>query len=101
MSDGLRLLADGPGTRIPIKVVPGARADGIAGLHGHRLRVRIAAPPADGRANRALCRFLAQNLGCRARDVDVVAGLTSPEKIVLARSMSPDEVMAALSPLLD
>lgn len=101
MRDALSLLADGPGTRIPIRVVPGARSDALAGLHGHRLRVRVAAPPEDGKANRAACRLLAQCLGCKSRDVEVVSGHTARDKIVLVGALSPDQVMTALLPLLD
>lgn len=74
--------ADGEGWRLRVKVVPGAKRDGLAGVLGDRLKVRVAAPPEGGRANEAVCRVLARALGVRARDVEVVSGRTSPEKVV-------------------
>jgi uncharacterized protein len=70
------------GVRIALKVVPGSRRDQIVGPLGDRLKVKVSAPPEDGKANRAVCRLLAEALGVSERDVEVVAGHASPEKIV-------------------
>jgi len=51
---------------IAVKAVPGAARDEIAGLLGERLKVRVAAPPEDGKANEAICRVLAAALGLRS-----------------------------------
>lgn len=71
---------------LAVKVVPGARRSEIVGVidlpDGPRLRVRISAPPEEGRANRAVCELLAEHVGVPARDVTVAAGLTRPEKLV-------------------
>jgi uncharacterized protein (TIGR00251 family) len=61
-------------------VVPGASRSGIAGVLGDRLKVRVAAPPEGGKANRALVELLSRWLG--VRDVEIVAGHSSAEKIV-------------------
>lgn len=68
--------------RIRVKAVPGARRDEIVGLLGDRLKVRVSAPPEDGRANRAIAALIAHSLNAKPRDVRVVAGESSPEKIV-------------------
>ena len=62
----LRADPDTPGAwLLPIKAVPGARRNTIVGPLGTRLKVRIAAPPEDGKANRAIRRLIADALGLR------------------------------------
>jgi uncharacterized protein len=80
------------GCLIDLKVVPGARRDGIVGPLGDRLKVRVAAPPEDGKANRAVCELLASALGLRRQDVTIVAGETSPEKTARIAGREPDQV---------
>lgn len=67
---------------IPVKVTPRASRSEIVGWADGRLRVRIAAVPADGRANAALEALLADALGVRKTAVNVVGGHTSPRKRV-------------------
>jgi uncharacterized protein (TIGR00251 family) len=68
--------------RVMLKVVPGSRRDQIVGRLGERLKVKVAAPPEDGKANKAVCRVLAEAVGVGERDVEVVVGHASPEKVV-------------------
>lgn len=63
-------------------VVPRARASGVAGRHGDAIKIRIAAPPADGAANAALVEFLAETLGVPRRAITITAGTTGRRKIV-------------------
>jgi uncharacterized protein len=65
---------------LAIKVVPGASRTEVAGVLGDRLKVRVAAPPEGGKANRALVEVLSRWLG--VRDVEIVAGHSSAEKVV-------------------
>lgn len=74
--------ADGSGVRVAVKVVPSSRRDQIVGPLGDRLKIKVAAPPEDGRANDALCGLLASELGIKAAKVRVVAGHTNPEKMI-------------------
>ena len=74
------------GLELAIKVVPGASRSGIAGVLGDRLKVRVAAPPEGGKANRALVEVLARWLG--VRDVEIIAGHSSAEKIVRVSGVS-------------
>ncbi len=67
---------------IRIKVVPGATANGIAGVLGDRLKVRVSAPAEGGRANKAVCAVIAAALGAKPRQVSVESGHTSPEKVL-------------------
>lgn len=65
---------------IDLHVQPGARRSEVAGLHGARLKLRIQAPPVDGKANQAVIAFIAARLGLAAREVSLVSGATSREK---------------------
>lgn len=73
---------DGADVLLAVHVQPGAKQTSLAGLYGERVKIRLAAPPIDGRANMALCDWLATRLGCAPRDVIVEKGLTSRAKLV-------------------
>ncbi len=68
--------------RFRVRVSPGARKPGIAGPHGGALKVRVAAPPERGRANREVRVLLARFLGVAPADVEVVAGHASRDKTI-------------------
>jgi uncharacterized protein len=82
----------GDGWLLAVHVQPGAKTTGLAGLHGEDLKVRIAAPPVDGRANAVLEEFIARALGVPRRCVAVVKGATSRRKTVHVASVqaNPD-----------
>ena len=80
MSGWLR--RDGEGWLLAIHAQPGAKKTGIAGLHGDSLKIRVAAPPVEGKANAALIAFVARALGVSKRSVTVVKGETSREKLL-------------------
>jgi uncharacterized protein (TIGR00251 family) len=63
-------------------VTPAARRSELAGVADGRLRVRLAAPPVEGRANDALVRYVADLVGVRRNDVRVVAGGHSRRKLL-------------------
>lgn len=67
---------------LEVHVQPGARRTEAAGLHGERLKVRLAARAVDGAANAALVEFLAEALGAARRDVVIEAGTSSRQKRV-------------------
>ncbi len=85
------------GARLRVRVVPRASRGGIAGTHGAALRVRVAAPPVEGKANRELVATLAEALGLRPRDLEVVAGLRGRDKVVRIAGLDPAEVAVRLS----
>jgi uncharacterized protein len=69
--------------RITIRATPRAKRPGIAGLREDGvLLVRVGAPPEDGRANAEVCAVVAKALGLRAREVSVVVGPTSRDKVL-------------------
>lgn len=61
---------------------PGAKRTEVAGLHGGRLKLRLAARAVEGAANAALVEFLAERLGAAKRDITIVAGATARAKRV-------------------
>lgn len=68
-----------------MQVQPGAARNEAKGLHGGRLRIRLAARALEGAANAALVEFLAERLGAAKRDVAIVAGKTSRRKRIRVR----------------
>jgi uncharacterized protein (TIGR00251 family) len=65
---------------ISIHAQPGARHTEVAGLHGDALKIRVAAPALEDRANAALVDFIAAKLGVAKRDVSLVSGAKSRVK---------------------
>lgn len=87
--DGERLILD-------VHVQPGASRTALAGLHGGRLKIRVAAPPTEGRANEALIAFLAEWSGVPKRNVSVAAGATARAKRIViegAGSWTPPKLI--------
>jgi hypothetical protein len=70
------------GLTFAVRVVPRASRSEIAGEHDGALRVRIAAPPVDGAANRELIRLLARTFKLPANAIAIVSGVGSKSKIV-------------------
>lgn len=68
--------------RIAVKVIPNAPRNEVTGLLGDALRVKLHASPVDGRANKALCAFLADWLGLPGRAVSLVQGRNSQHKLI-------------------
>jgi uncharacterized protein len=70
---------------ISVHAQPGAKRTGVAGLHGDALKIRVAAPALEDRANAALIEFVAERLGVAKRDVTIASGGKSREKRVEVR----------------
>jgi uncharacterized protein (TIGR00251 family) len=68
------------GVEIRVKVVPGSSKTRIAGTLDDMLKVKIAAPPEKGKANKALIAFLAKMLSVKKNDIEIVSGKTNPVK---------------------
>jgi len=68
---------------LELHVQPGASRTEFAGKHGERIKIRLAAPAFEGRANAALIEFLAGHYGVPKRSVRIAAGLKSRRKRVV------------------
>ena len=82
---------------LTLHIQPGARKTELAGLHGEALKIRLAAPPVDGKANAALVAFLAKACGVSKSAVELVSGETSRSKRVRVRGAD----VAVLERLVD
>ncbi len=71
-----------------MRVIPGAKKDLVAGEENGRLKVRLQAPPVEGKANKALVRLLARRLGLSRGRVRLVRGARSRDKMVLLAGVS-------------
>jgi uncharacterized protein len=78
-------------TRLQLRVSPGAARSAVVGRHGTAWKVRVAAPPEDGKANAAVVRLLAAALEVDARDVEIVSGHASRDKTVTLQGIDQDE----------
>ena len=83
-----------------IQATPGAGRSAVTGRHGDALKVRVAAPPVDGRANTALVEFLATEFGLKPADVTLVSGATSRSKRFKLVGLDLEAADAALERLL-
>lgn len=93
--------ADGDGLRLYIRVTPRARRSGFSGAvtdaeGAEWLAVRLAAPPVDGAANKALIEFLAHALGVPRSAVALVSGRTSRFKVVRISGLVPEALAERL-----
>jgi uncharacterized protein YggU (UPF0235/DUF167 family) len=68
----------------------------VAGRHGDGWRLRVAAPPEDGRANEAVERLMARTLGVHARDVRIVRGFGARDKLIEIDGLDATRIESAL-----
>ena len=76
---------DGDDWLLSVRVQPGAARTEVAGEYGDLLRIRLAAPPVDGKANKALEEYVARRLGLARSAVTVQRGHTSRTKVLRVR----------------
>jgi hypothetical protein len=85
-------------TTLTLHIQPGAKKTEVAGLYGDALKIRLAAPPVDGKANAALIGFISAQLGVAKSAVSVKSGLTSRRKILEVVAAPRDVAQRLLSP---
>lgn len=90
------LSADERGVRLCVHLQPNAKQTQLAGRHGEALKLKVQAPPVDGAANKAAAKFLARIFGVSARQVELLHGRTSREKLFLIQGVSLDEAAEIL-----
>jgi uncharacterized protein (TIGR00251 family) len=88
-----------PSCTLPVKVTPNAPRNAVAGWVGDAVKIKIHAPPIEGRANDALCEFLAELLDLPGRHVSLVRGDTSRQKLIRIEGLTLDQVNARLRPV--
>ncbi|MEQ1663128.1 MAG: DUF167 domain-containing protein [Thiobacillus sp.] len=91
----------GGGWLLDLHVQPGARITETAGEHGGRLKLKIAAPPVDNKANVQILSWLSKQLGLPRSAVTLVRGESARLKTVLLTGMDDDQLRMQLEPLLN
>ncbi|BBJ00528.1 hypothetical protein FGKAn22_22200 [Ferrigenium kumadai] len=93
MADWFR--RNGEVVTLTLHIQPGAKRSEIAGLHGEALKIRLAAPPVEGRANEALLKFIAELFGVPVRQVELKQGGQSRHKVVAVSGskIEPESVL--------
>lgn len=86
------------GVTLILRVAPRASKDEIVGDINGVLKIRLQAPPVDGKANKALIKFLAKKLDAPARDISIVSGETARIKRVLIKNVAEADVRKAVRP---
>lgn len=79
-----------------VKVIPRARQNQIVGIEGEAIKIRLNAPPVEGKANDALIEFLADGLKVARAHIEIVAGQTARRKIVRVRGRTAKQIADTL-----
>lgn len=83
---------DARGVTFAVRIVPRASRSEIVGEHDGALRIRIAAPPVEGEANRELIRLLAKKFKVPQTSVEIISGSSSKNKIVRVRGVALNQL---------
>ncbi len=89
---------DHGGVLIDLRVQPGAGRNAVVGRHGDAIKVRVGAPPIGGRANEAVIDLLADTLGVKRADIEVVSGDNSRSKRVRVGGITVALASSILAP---
>ena len=84
------------GGLLAVRVQPRARRDEVTGWEGETLRVRVTAPPEDGRATRAVIALLAEAFAVPRASVELVSGAASRDKLFRVGTLGPADLRARL-----
>lgn len=90
------LRVDGGDVILTLHIQPGAKKTEVAGPHGAALKVRLAAPPVDGKANAALLAFIAGKVGAGKAAVQLISGQASRAKKLRITGGDPAAIAAVL-----
>jgi uncharacterized protein (TIGR00251 family) len=82
--------------RFEVHAKPRAKKSKVVGERGDAVEIALAAPPVEGAANEELVRFVAKVLGVRQRDIELVRGETSREKLLSVTGLAAAEIESRL-----
>ena len=85
------------GVLLPVRAVPRASKNEIQGVHGDALKVRLQAPPVDGKANQVLVRFLSDALDIPRAQLSIASGETGRNKALLITGITKAELISQLT----
>lgn len=81
-----------------VRVVPRASKSEIVGVEGDALKIRLQAPPVEGKANEALVKFLAERLAVSKSQIEILSGHTGRTKVVRVRGVTAQRLLAIIAP---
>ena len=85
--------------QVTVHVQPGAKTTACAGVHGDALKIRLHAPPVDGKANQALIAWLAKTLDCPQSAIELIRGQASRRKTLSIHTSQAEAVHRQLQTL--
>jgi uncharacterized protein (TIGR00251 family) len=83
-----------PTARFAVRITPRSAVERVEEVVDGVLKVRVMAPAVEGAANAALIRILADELDVARRDIRIVAGATSRQKLVIVDGVDPEAIVA-------
>lgn len=89
------------GLLLPVRAVPRASKNEIQGVHGDALKVRLQAPPVEGKANQALIRFLSDALDIPRSQFSIASGETGRNKAVLITGLSKEDLVHRIRKVME
>lgn len=84
------------GIELNLHVQPGGRRNEILGTHGDALKLRIHAPPVDGKANEMIIEFFSEELGIAKKNIEILRGHTSRQKTLRITGLSEAQLQSFL-----
>ncbi len=97
VGEKVEILQTGDDVRLRLRVKPGGRHQRLIGAYGGALKLEVSAAPEKGRANAAVIRLLSDALGLQRNRVEIVAGASSQDKVVVLTGCSVEEITARLA----
>jgi uncharacterized protein (TIGR00251 family) len=88
------------GAVIKIKAHPGARRQGLSGIHDGALKIDVNSAPEKGKANKEIRKILAGVFGLRQAELELLSGETSQLKKILLKGIAPEEAAAKIQAVL-
>ena len=85
-------------SRLKLRIVPNAKRNEVVGAYGDAVKIKVAAPAVEGKANEALLEFVAEKLGLHRRDITLISGEKSRDKLIEIADLDSAEVRARLFP---
>ena len=76
--------------RLKLRIVPNAKRDEVVGEYGDAVKIKVAAPAVEGKANEALLEFVAEKLRVHRRGITLISGEKSRDKLIEIAGIEPD-----------
>ncbi len=84
------------GISIDCWIQPKSSRTAFSGIHGNSIKIAVAAPPEDGKANAELCKFLSKKLGISKSSVQIKSGHASRRKIIFCHGASREKLLSCI-----